>query len=298
VAKKKRKKTRRPAGKPAASATGTKPGPTTTAEKERAAVLSEAAQEDREDGGRKGGRDARTKERRGRGTADAPSVSNRQARKEAARRERERRIRAARRRARARRAIRAGLVLGVAAAVGTFVWFRTTESRRIRQTAEQATEALGCRPIQSFTAEGRQHLQPGQPLPEYQTTPATSGPHNGVPYQGPPVIEGEVTPQLEAQLVHNLEHAYVVMYYRPSGDGALPVDVRERLADLARDEDKVILAPYPRLKEGTSLAFAAWTRLQTCPTIPESQAAAAVDVANGFIDQFRGGGEAPEPQGA
>jgi hypothetical protein len=229
--------------------------------------------------------------------AAAAAVSNRQARKEQARRERERRIRQARRRARIRRAVRVGLVLGVAGAVGTFFWLRSTESDRVKEQAAQAAEALGCGDIQEFPSEGRTHLQGTEPLPDYQTTPANSGPHQPSPYQGAPVITADVDPLLESALVHNLEHGYVIMYYQPDGDEALPSDVRERLADLARSEDKVLLAPYPKLPKGTSLTFAAWTRLQKCPTIPADEGTAAVDVARGFIEQFRGGGEAPEPGG-
>jgi hypothetical protein len=196
-----------------------------------------------------------------------------------------------------RRAVRTGVVLGVAGAVGVFFWLRTTESGRITDQAARAAEALGCGDIRELPSEGRAHLQGTQPLPEYKTTPATSGAHQPSPYQGSPVITTDVDPLLESTLVHNLEHGYVIMYYQPKGDDALAPAVREQLAGLARGEDKVLLAPYPGLSKGTSLALAAWTRLQTCPSIPADDGTAAVDVAQGFIEQFRGGGEAPEPGG-
>jgi hypothetical protein len=226
-------------------------------------------------------------------------VSNRQARKEAARKERERRIRAARRRARIRRAVRWGIVLAVGVGIAGFVWLRAGESRRVEEAAAAAAQTLGCTDIEDFGPKpGAQHLQPGQPPPEYETTPPTFGMHAGATYQGPAVISTPVDPVLETSLVHNLEHGYVVMYYRSSGEGALPAEVRTALGDLAESEDKVLLAPYAALPEGQSLALTAWAKLQTCPEIPADEGDAVLSLTRGFIEQFRGGGDAPEPSAA
>ena len=282
MAKKKRKRTRRPTTRPATAAGRT------TATASRADEEETAEREGEERKRPKGGR-----------TKAAAPVSNRQARKEAARKERERRIKAARRRARIRRTVRWGIVLGVGAAIAGFVWLRTTESRRIQEAAAAAAETLGCGEIRDFGARpGSQHIQPGQPIPTYETTPGTYGVHAGSTYQGPSVISNPVDPSLETSLVHNLEHAYVVIYYRPSGEGAVPETVQTQLEDLAESEDKVIVAPYPSLEAGRSLALAAWAKLQQCPQIPADEGDAAVSVARGFISQFRGGGDAPEPAAA
>jgi hypothetical protein len=281
MAKKKRKRSRRPTTRPATAAGGTTSATTTPTDDEEAQERTERPKTERK--GRK---------------AEAP-VSNRQARKEAARRERERRIRAARRRARIRRAVRWGLVLAVGLGIAGFVWLRTTESRRVQDAAAAAAQTLDCTEIEDFGPRpGGQHLQPGQPPPPYETTPATFGMHAGGTYQGPAVISNPVDPVLETSLVHNLEHAYVVIYYRPAGEGALPAEVRTDLAGLAESEDKVILAPYPSLQEGQSLALTAWAKLQTCPEIPADEGEAVLSVTRGFIDQFRGGGDAPEPAAA
>ncbi len=69
----------------------------------------------------------------------------------------------------------------------------------------------------------------------------------------------------ETNAVHNLEHGAVIMYYRQSGDGALPQDVVDRLATIANDGHNTILAPYGQLPDGTALALTAWNKLQTCP---------------------------------
>lgn len=93
--------------------------------------------------------------------------------------------------------------------------------------------------------------------------------------------------------MHNLEHGYVLVYYRAGGDAALPARVVGRLTDLANGATKVIMAPFPDLVEGTSLAFAAWNRLQQCPSTVTSEQ--ALGLAQAFLDRFASGGEAPEP---
>ena len=65
--------------------------------------------------------------------------------------------------------------------------------------------------------------------------------------------------------MHNLEHGAVIMYYRQSGDGALPQGIVDRLTTIANDGHNMILAPYTPLPDGTALALAAWNKLQTCP---------------------------------
>jgi hypothetical protein len=96
----------------------------------------------------------------------------------------------------------------------------------------------------------------------------------------------------ETRAVHNLEHAFVIVYYRASGPSALPSAVVERLASIVRGQDRVLMAPHAQLPTGTALALTAWNKLWTCPaTIDPSQATA---VALGFIDAYRGTSNAPE----
>ena len=97
----------------------------------------------------------------------------------------------------------------------------------------------------------------------------------------------------ETRAVHNLEHAYVLIYYRRDGPGALSPEVVARLATLARGEARVIMAPYPLLPDGTALALAAWNKLWECPA--DVTADQAATIARGFIDAFRGTSNAPEP---
>jgi hypothetical protein len=191
-----------------------------------------------------------------------------------------------------------GIVIVLAGLIAGFIYWRGGETRRANEAAAAAVERLGCTEVQDLPEEGREHLAAGEPPPEYGTTPATSGKHNAATLPADPhVYEQPFDENLEAQAVHNLEHAYVIIYYRQEGDAALAADVVNALADLANGEDKVIMAPHPNLEEGHSLALAAWTHLQTCPRVTEADADDVLAIARGFIRTFRGGGDAPEAGG-
>ncbi|HVM12396.1 MAG TPA: DUF3105 domain-containing protein [Actinomycetota bacterium] len=229
--------------------------------------------------------------------SQAADAQGRQERKEAARREREERIKRARRRQRLRRLVRWVAILAVIALIVGFIWWRGAAGRRVLQAADAAAERIGCEAIVERDEKGRSH----EPPYEYTERPATSGSH--APSTLDPAVSvyddpidvpaGDQGVSLEPQAVHNLEHAYVIMYYRSEGPQALPDAVVQRLTQLAEREEKVILAPYSQLPQGTSLTLAAWTRVQQCPAVRD--AGAAEQVARGFIQRFRGGGDAPEP---
>jgi hypothetical protein len=182
----------------------------------------------------------------------------------------------------------AAWAVGVVAVAAVVAYFAVQAQQRgaVVAAADRAARAAGCTGIQHPPSEGRSH----QPPFTYDRRPATSGPHSA-PLPPEPAVHTQPVPEENA--VHNLEHAYVLIYYRKQGDAALPEAVVRRLEGLAESEEKVLMAPYPDLPEGRDLALAAWTRLQTCPsTITPDQAEA---VARGFIARFRGGGDAPEP---
>lgn len=267
MAKKKRKRARRPTRVPVAAG-GASPAAT---QEESVEALNEA-------------RD-KTKTGPSSPGATAP-VSNRQARKEAARRERERRLKAARRRERTRRLVRWGIVLAVAAGVGVFVWAQVTADRRLEEAALAAGERLGAGEVLE-PGSGIQDLGRSHSPPFVEGTgglPATSGAHSS-PLQPPPQVFERQVP--EANAVHNLEHGYVIVYYQPDGPDALPEAIRQELAGLVESEDEVLMAPYPKLQDGQNLALAAWTRLQLFEVPDDADPEEAVTVTEYFIDQFR-----------
>jgi hypothetical protein len=186
------------------------------------------------------------------------------------------------------------LVAIVLVGAGAGGWFLLSDG--IEAGGTDATGGLGCTAVMTYPSEGASHaFEP--PPGGWSTTPATSGTHSPATYGGDPVIAAPITPDAELLLVHNLEHAYVIAYYQPQGEAALPATVRARLAAIVSGEQKVLLAPYPRLPPGTTLALVAWTKMQTCPSLSAQDAGAVASMTQLFVKRFRGAGSAPEPLG-
>ena len=185
--------------------------------------------------------------------------------------------------------------LGVVTFAAFFLLTRVGGPKPIPEAALAAASDAGCGDVQTpaASAPGGQHLSPGQSY-TYPEHPATSGFHDPSPLPGDPHVYDSPVPETRA--VHNLEHAYVLIYYRADGPDALPQEVVSRLASLAGAQDKVIMAPYPDLPSGTSLALTAWNKLWECPaTVTADQART---IASGFIQAYRGTSNAPEPRAA
>jgi Protein of unknown function (DUF3105) len=126
----------------------------------------------------------------------------------------------------------------------------------------QAAGSVVCSGVQTFPMQSRDHIQPGQSHPPYSSNPPTSGWH----WANPQDWGIYTTPQVQEQLVHNLEHGGIVVQY----NGLSAVDV-QRLTDLVkRDTYHMILAPYPGMPQGVKVAMTAWTHLQTCDGVDEN----------------------------
>jgi hypothetical protein len=221
-----------------------------------------------------------------------PGQRSRAEKKELARRARETAVKSARRRRGVRRTLQVGVLVAIALGVYLFLT-RAGAPGDVPQAALQAAEAAGCGEVQTPTgAPARGHLAPGETL-TYEQHPATSGDHAPAPLPAEPHVY--TAPVEETAAVHNLEHAYVIIYYRAEGADALPAEVVDELTEIAESETKVIMAPHPSLEEGTSLALAAWNKLWECPS--SVGASQARTIASGFIEAYRGTSNAPEPQG-
>jgi hypothetical protein len=218
-------------------------------------------------------------------------TKDRRERKEEARRAREEARKRARRRALTRRVATVTVVAVAGLLVFTFL-FRAASPKPFSAAASAAADAAGCSGVQTplASAPGGQHLTSGEPH-VYDTEPATSGPHDPSPLPDDPHVYTEMPP--ETRLVHNLEHGFVNVYYRPDGDGALPTEVLDALTTFANAHARTILSPHTSLPDGVSLAFTAWNKLLTCPSgITADQ---AQTVAQGWWDSFACSTNAPEP---
>jgi hypothetical protein len=106
--------------------------------------------------------------------------------------------------------------------------------------------------VEVFPDQGQAHLSASDPAPQYNSNPPTSGPH--APAAAVCGIYREAPPDIN--LVHDLEHGVIVVYYDP----VAAADVRDEIESFARDAGShVIVAP----REGmpTPIALTAWTRL-------------------------------------
>jgi hypothetical protein len=221
----------------------------------------------------------------------ATAVDRRQ-RKEQARKAKE----AERKRAARAASVRRALIFSVVGlvALGIFYWMqRASSPDPIPQAAVTAAQEAGCTGVETpvGNAPGGQHLAEGETF-VYDRSPATSGRHDPSPLPVEPKVYPVPVPETRA--VHFLEHAGVIVYYRADGEGALPADVVQALTATVESDASAntLLAPYPDLPAGTSLALAAWNKLQTCPG--QISATQAQTVTSGFVESLACSSNAPE----
>jgi hypothetical protein len=218
--------------------------------------------------------------------------AERQVRKQQARAAREAAIRRQRRRDTARRFALSVVVAGVA--IGIFTWFtRVGGPNPFPAAAADAAKAAGCTGVETPVSGplDRSHLASGATY-AYAEEPATSGPHDPSALPNTPAVYTTMPP--ETQLVHNLEHAFVNIYYRADGEGAVSPDVISALTTVANNDPKhhVILTPHTSLPTNVGFAVAAWNKLLTCPgTVTVGQ---ATTIAKGFMTAFECTSNAPE----
>lgn len=107
---------------------------------------------------------------------------------------------------------------------------------------------------QAFPVQGRDHVQPGEPHPAYNSNPPTSGWHYGQDAE-----LGFYTEQLaDETVVHNLEHGHIWLSYRDADDQA----AIDALRDVQRRYPQHVIVTY-RPQNDSRIAAAAWGRLLT-----------------------------------
>jgi hypothetical protein len=113
----------------------------------------------------------------------------------------------------------------------------------------------------SVPSLGNDHIDhPSADHLPYNSNPPTSGPH--VPYLAKWGIHTiPIPPEVQ---VHNLEDGGVLMQYN-CPDGC--EDLVERMKDIAKRYDRILLAPYPLMK--ARIALTAWGRILTLEDLDE-----------------------------
>ena len=155
----------------------------------------------------------------------------------------------------------------------------------------KAADAAGCE-LKDVKASGSfDHTTDANERVKYNSNPPTSGRHFAVP-----VDDGAYsTAPTDEQLVHNLEHGRVIVWFKPN----LPKDTRADLKALF-DEDTYQMVLAPRAKMPYELAASAWNgtpqpsglgRLLTC----DSATPEMWDALRAFRDEHRSNGPEPVP---
>lgn len=153
-------------------------------------------------------------------------------------RQREQRRQAAIARARRRKIVIGSSIVGVVAVVIAFL-----------ALSSEPEELSG---VETYAAQGRDHLEEGETPPDYNSNPPTSGDH--APGAARCGIYAE--PVDDVLQVHNLEHGAVVIQYQPN----LAAEQIALLEDYARTKDSHILVA-PRDELSNPVVVTSWSRM-------------------------------------
>jgi hypothetical protein len=114
---------------------------------------------------------------------------------------------------------------------------------------------------------------------DYGMRPPAGGLHNGNAYR----CGFYDAPLLDEVVVHDLEHGVVWLSYAPE----LPQADLDAIHDLARENEKVIAAPYEGLDPGVAVVATAWARQLTLDSVDDPRLAE-------FIERYEDGDQVPE----
>ena len=186
------------------------------------------------------------------------------------------------------------LLIAALVVAGSIALFNFTQSDEFREfidegktvileeTLSEVSESEAeCSEIESYPDMGVRHIELGAPHKPYNSNPPTSGPHYDIPadpgfYEPGTSIEPE-------QVVHNLEHGQVVLWYRPNINRFFEAQV-ERLVD--QEPRFTVAVPFEDMNGSYNIVMTTWTKARAC----ENASQAVVD---DFRRRFQG--RAPEP---
>ena len=196
--------------------------------------------------------------------------------KQARRLEEERRKAERRREALRRNLVTIGVAVLVTAIVAVAIVYQ-------KQDEEGATGPIGvsiaeanCTDVERPEVQGRAHIDIGTPHEPYSSDPPTSGPH----YQVPAATGFNLDPLPPEQLIHNMEHGQIILWYKPD----LPQESIGDVEDLVSAESQATVAsPYANIEAPYEIVVTAWGATMSCEKISQ----AAIDE---FRVQFQGKG--------
>ncbi len=161
--------------------------------------------------------------------------------------------------ARRRKATRNRALISLAVvAVLALLTVTIVNSRRSNNTTIAKLEASGaCKYDTKTDADGGPGNNHVEGDVKYKTNPPSGGNHNPTPAPAG-IFTAENTPP-DAQLVHSLEHGYIIIWYRPDLPSTQLDDLKGLTGRYPRD---ILLVPRPSL--GQPVAATAWHRRLLC----------------------------------
>jgi Protein of unknown function (DUF3105) len=138
-----------------------------------------------------------------------------------------------------------------------------------------------CTPIESFREQPARHIAVGTTYRHYDSSPPTSGPHWPITAD-PGFYTVEPPPE---ELVHNLEHGQIVVWYAPYIDPQTQGTL-ERL--VAQHRAAIIAVPFESIHPPYEFVLTAWGASQSCAKVSRP-------VIDRFRQRFQGRG--PEDVG-
>lgn len=154
------------------------------------------------------------------------------------------------RRRRTRRLLIGGAGLTVAVILIAVVTIVSVQHIRGTVSADQASQEVGT-PVAD---EGRTHVPEGSAI-QYKSYPPASGSH----YPSPTTTGFYPNAVPEGTFVHNLEHGYIVILYKPSLDAASQQQLKQAVQDFPKSKFgtiKLVVAPYDKMD--TPITALAW----------------------------------------
>ncbi|MFN2524889.1 MAG: DUF3105 domain-containing protein [Actinomycetota bacterium] len=139
-----------------------------------------------------------------------------------------------------------------------------------------AAGEAGCGPIERDEEQSRDHIEVGTPHEPYTTSPPSSGPH----YETPAATGFYPSPLEPEQVVHNLEHSQIVIWYR-SDVSEQTLDQIEAVVD--QEPQATVALPYDDIEGSASFVLTAWTASQSCARVSQ-------EVIDDFRREFQGKG--------
>jgi hypothetical protein len=217
-------------------------------------------------------------------------VSKKLQQKQARRLAEERRKAELRRAARRRNLLTVGIAALVAVAIAALVVSeRSAENAPIGVSESEAR----CSRVRESPATSREHIPEGSQHEPYNSSPPTNGPH----YANPAQAGFYPSPLPPEQLVHNLEHGQIVIWYAPDA----PDEVKEDIEALVGEQPiATVASPYEGELEG-NFALTAWLSAEEADDGGPDGAGVmqtCEQVTQGVVDDFRRNfqGKSPEPQ--